>query len=176
MGSGIESYFENKPKVYKYATNLLLILLYFGLFVAYSLIDNYKNKGSKLGMTTSITVVIIDFFILLMFLSKVVKMPSFLAFLFFAIRIMIFTFGKGGWIYGYMVAYILISIVITHEIVDKYFPFVIKFSAIDFVQLNNKKKDNTDIAKYPEALIIVISVAMIGTVAITTTFLKTDSV
>lgn len=158
-------------------TNFILFVLYAGLFAAYSIIDHYQNGHSKLGLTTSITVIIIDFFILLMFLARVVKMASFLAFLLFVIRILIFTFGKGGWIYGYMVAYILLGVVITHDVVDKRFPYSTQFDSLDFVNLREKNvRQFNDIARYPEALVVVISIAMIGTVAITTTFLDSDSV
>jgi hypothetical protein len=72
MGAGLKSYFSERHPGLKHATNLLLLCLYFGLFVGYSLIDYYQNKKSLLGMTTSITVAIIDFFVILMFSARVV--------------------------------------------------------------------------------------------------------
>jgi len=170
LGAGIHTYFSRQPKICSVAFNLTLLSLYGGLFVAYALIDYTTNEKSLLGVTTSITVLIVDIFILIMFMAKIVQQPAFLAFILFAARILIFSFGSTGWIYGYMVSYILISVVISHSIVGKHFPFSLNFNSIDIMKLKPKKRSFLDLSKYPEVLLVVISILLVATVAITTTF------
>lgn len=153
------------------AFNIVVLFLYGGLFVAYSLIDYTTNDKSLLGLTTSITVFIVDIFIMIMFMAKIVREPAFLAFLIFTSRILIFSFGSTGWIYGYMVSYILISVVISHAIIAKHFPFNLNFSSVDIVKnLKPKQRSFLDLSKYPEVLLVVISLLLVMTVSITTTF------
>jgi hypothetical protein len=93
MGAGLQTWMQEQPPGVRFITNIVLLCLYGGLFAAYSLIDYYTNNHSSLGLITSVTVIIVDVFIVGMFFARIIKQPAFLSFLLFATRILIFAFG-----------------------------------------------------------------------------------
>lgn len=139
-------------------------------FILYSIIDFKQNDRSKLGIVTSVSVFFCDVFVLIMFNARIIKMPAFLSFLVFASRILIFTSGIDRWMYGYMIAYMMVSIVISHEIIAKHFPYMLDFETTDFVKLKKATHQKNNLAKFPEALLIFISILLVTTVALTTAF------
>lgn len=149
---------------------MLLITIYLGLFALYSYIDFKQNDRSKLGIITSVTVFVCDIFVFSMFSARLIKTPSWLSFLLFASRILIFAFGIDGWMYGYMIAYMMVATVISHEIIAKHFPYKADFDSIDFVKLKKQLYEVNNLAKFPEALLIFISLLLVITVALTEAF------
>jgi hypothetical protein len=64
----------------------------------------------------------------------------------------------------------MIGAVISHAIIAKNYPYALDLDSIDFVQLKKKQHEYLDVSKYPEVLLIVVSIILIATVALTTTF------
>ena len=113
---------------------IILFVLYLGLFVGYSIIDYYRNDSAQ-GIITSILIVILDLFILMMYFAKVSRELALIVFFFFFSRICIFSFGRDYWLFGFMIVYIVLGVFCSHAIAEKRFPFSVNFKTVDLSKI-----------------------------------------
>lgn len=113
---------------------IILFVLYAGLFVGYSVIDYHRNDSAQ-GIITSIVIMILDLFILMMYAAKVSREPALIVLFFFFSRICIFCFGQDYWLFGFMIVYIVLGVNCSHNIAEKRFPFSVNFKTVDLSKI-----------------------------------------
>lgn len=91
--------------------------------IALSLILYLQDNKSKLGIITSFSVVLMDFFSFLIYQSDMVDTPVIVVILLIINRIMMVSLGQAYFIYGYMLLYIMYSIAFVLQIAKNRFPF-----------------------------------------------------
>jgi hypothetical protein len=91
--------------------------------IALSAILYLKDDKSKLGIITSISVVLMDTFSFLIYQSDMVDTPIIVVILLIINRIMMVSLGQNFFIYGYMLLYIMYSVAFVFQIARNRFPF-----------------------------------------------------
>jgi hypothetical protein len=115
--------FNSKPA----ATQTLVKIIVLGLsvlpLVALSLLLYLFDDKSKLGIITSISVVLMDVFSFLIYHSDMVESPIMVVILLIVNRLMMVSLGAKYFIYGYMLLYIMYSFAFVYQIARNRFPF-----------------------------------------------------
>ena len=83
----------------------------------------YRDNENKLGLITSVSVVLLDSFNFLMFKFKIIEKPIGIVSLLIVTRVLMISFGEGYWIFGYMVLYICYAVLLGWLIAKNHFPF-----------------------------------------------------
>lgn len=93
---------------------ILIIYAYF--------LYKYDDKN-KMGIITSISVALMDFFNFLLYQSEMVDSPAQVVGLLIINRILMVSLGQDFWIYGYVILYVLYGLVFVFQIARNRFPF-----------------------------------------------------
>jgi hypothetical protein len=88
-----------------------------------SLLIYFNDGKSKLGIITSISVVLMDVFSFLIYHSDMVDSPIIVVILLVINRVMMVSLGANYFIYGYMLLYIMYSLAFVYQIARNRFPF-----------------------------------------------------
>jgi hypothetical protein len=101
------------------------IVLFLSLLplVALSVILYFKDDNSKLGIITSVSVVLMDVFSLLIYHSNMVETPIMVVILLISNRVMMVALGQNFFIYGYILLYIFYSVAFVYQIARNRFPY-----------------------------------------------------
>jgi hypothetical protein len=91
--------------------------------IGLSLLLYFKDDSSKLGIITSVSVVLMDFFSFLIYHSDMVDSPIIVVILLIVNRVMMVALGSAYFIYGYMLLYIMYSSAFVYNIAKNRFPF-----------------------------------------------------
>jgi hypothetical protein len=91
--------------------------------IALSVILYLKDEKSKLGIITSISVVMMDTFAFLIYQSDMVDSPIIVVILLIINRIMMVSLGQNYFIYGYILLYLMYSTAFVFQIARNRFPF-----------------------------------------------------
>ena len=123
MGSGLVSQFNAKPKgVQRMVKGIILGLSVLPL-VGLSLSLYLGDDKSKLGIITSVSVVLMDVFSFLIYHSDMVDSPIIVVILLIVNRVMMVSLGSAYFIYGYMLLYIMYSFAFVYNIAKNRFPY-----------------------------------------------------
>jgi len=168
FGGGFQRKFNAAPLAVKRGINIGLAVLYFVMLVVYAWTVHYFDEGSKMGIVTALTVLIQDFYLFLLFNSRLIGRPSFLAMIVFASRILVYGGGATYWIYGYMINFMWLSFYLSWRVAQIRFPFSaqLKYQVLP----SFKQKIFVDIARFPEFILILITVGLICTIAVVEAF------
>ena len=123
FGAGFQSLTLSRSRACKFGMHLLLATLYFGVLALYSYIVYDFDNGSKLGVVSSVAVVINDIYVVLMYNARIIKRISIMVLIVFCSRFFILLGGSDFWIYGYLVIYVWLQCIIALGIVRKRLPF-----------------------------------------------------
>ena len=91
--------------------------------IGLSLILYFFDNKSKLGIITSVSVVLMDFFSMLIYQSNLVDSPILVVVLLIVNRVMMIAMGANYFIYGYMLLYIMYSLAFVYQIARNKFPY-----------------------------------------------------
>ena len=123
LGSGLVATFNAKPlSVQRMVKGIILFLSVLPL-AALSLLLYLNDDKSKLGIITSVSVVLMDVFSFLIYHSDMVDSPIIVVILLITNRIMMVSLGSSYFIYGYMLLYIMYSFAFVYNIAKNRFPF-----------------------------------------------------
>jgi hypothetical protein len=164
FGGGFQASFKNSSKKARNCTNLMLLILYCGSFFGYAYSDLVWDD-SKLGLATAITIACCDAYLWLLFKASFVKRLSGLTSIAAASRILVFGGGKSFWIYGYMIYYMLFSVVLMGYIVRKRFPYATAITQDSILDDSRLRMTFHDVAALPEFILLVSTVGLILTVS-----------
>ena len=78
-----------------------------GVLAAYSYVIYKFDNSSKMGIVTSVSIVLMDFFLLGLEESGMVSRPATIISLLILNRALMIGMGSEYWIYGYMVLYLI---------------------------------------------------------------------
>ena len=84
--------------------------------------DGTKGTHNKLGILTTVSIVLMDIFNFLLYHSGNVKAPSQIIFLLILNRALMVGLGENYWIYGYIALYLIYALVFVFQIARNYFP------------------------------------------------------
>jgi len=121
-GGGFFSRFQQRSEAFQKTVQISLLISSVLILAIYSYVVYTWNK-SKLGLITSVSVVLMDIYNFLLFKSGMIEKPIGIVFMFIVNRILFVSFGEGYWIYGYMCLYICYSVTFGWLIAKKHFPF-----------------------------------------------------
>lgn len=114
--------------------------------------------------------VICDIWLGLLYHSKILKRLSFMTGLAIITRILIFGGGKEGWLYGYMLYYILFCSIVSWTIARKHFPYATAISEDKMKDASSEKKVFVDVTTHSEFIFIFTTVAYVISVAMIQVF------
>ena len=107
-------------------------MISFLLLIAYAVIlyfvddgnveDGTKGTNNKLGILTTVSVLLMDIFNYMLYHSGNVKAPSQIIFLLVLNRALMVGLGVNYWIYGYIAPYLIYALVFVFQIARNYFP------------------------------------------------------
>lgn len=117
FGRGFQRLAMERSQAVKLAINGSLILLYIAILFLYSYLVYDMDDGSKLGLVSSVAVVINDLYMYLMYNARIIKRISLLSLIIFSSRLFIMLGGSDYWLYGYLVIYVWLQCIIALGIV-----------------------------------------------------------
>lgn len=158
---------EQSPMITK-IVNISLLVLYFGILAVYSYIDYDYNHGSKLGLVSSIAVVINDLYVYLMYNSRIISRISVLALIMFCSRIFILIGGADYWVYGYLFIYVWLECIIALGIVKKRLPLNSELLTLSENAMAEKRTKFLDLAHVPEFIFMVITIGLVCSIVVAT--------
>jgi len=176
LGGGFLTKFYARSAGFKRAVFIGLLVFSLVILAVYSLVVFWDGEN-KLGLITSVSVVIMDVYNYILFKSGMVEKPLGIIFLFIVNRILFVAFGEGYWIYGYMVLYILYATVFGWLIAKKHFPFEGDVVLENAKAAKMKTKKGKALEKYkkiiekgidPKWLLLVLTVIFIVLIAVLT--------
>ena len=100
-----------------------LLVIYAAVLFVYSYMVYDLDDKSKLGVVSSIAVVINDIFMYIMYNARIINRISLLALMIFCSRLFIMLGGSDYWLYGYLVIYVWLQCIIALGIVEKRLPY-----------------------------------------------------
>jgi hypothetical protein len=123
LGAGMVQEFNQKPINTQRIVKAIVLALALLPLVGLSLILYFFDDKSKLGIVTSVSVVLMDFFSFLLYHSDMVDSPIIVVILLLINRVMMILLGQNYFIYGYMLLYIMYSVAFVYNIAKNRFPF-----------------------------------------------------
>ena len=147
LGSGLVEEFNSKSDSVKMMIKAIVLGLSTLPLIGLSLVLYFFDDKSKLGIITSVSVVLMDVFSFLIYQSDMVDSPIIVVVLLITNRILIVSFGQNYFIYGYMLLYIMYSIAFVYQIARNRFPYegdvVLKNSTISgsFANIGSSAKN-----------------------------------
>jgi len=168
FGAGFQSLNVHSSIKCKLLVHFLLFFLYAGILAAYSYIVYDFDDRSKLGIVSSVAVVINDIYVYLMYNARIINRIAVLSLIMFCSRLFIMLGGANYWVYGYLVIYIWLELIIVLGIVRRRLPFN---SQIEMTSENApvKKTKFLDLARVPEFIFLVITVSIIVSIVVAET-------
>lgn len=122
MGEGYQSNFNNRSTEFQWTVKIGLLVCSFIVLAVYSLIF-YMDGSNKMGIITSVSIVLMDLYSLLLFKTKMVESPVGMVFLMILNRCMMIAYGDGFWIYGYMILFVVYACALSYLIAKNRYPF-----------------------------------------------------
>jgi hypothetical protein len=166
FGAGFQSLNVKGSRGCQIGTHLFLFMLYFGYLGIYSYCVYDLDDRSKLGIVSSCAVIINDLYVYLMYNARIINRIAVLTLIMFASRLFIMLGGADYWVYGYLVIYIWLQLIIALGIVKKRLPFNNESDLRDQSTLSVKKTKFLDLARVPEFIFLIITVSIIVSIAI----------
>ena len=168
FGQGFQRMAMEQSPMISRIVNIGLLVLYLGILAVYSYIDYDFNNGSKLGLVSSIAVIINDIYVYLMYNSRIISRISLLALIMFCSRFFILIGGADYWLYGYLIIYVWLECVIALGIVKKRFPLNSELLTMSENAMAAKKTKFLDLAHVPEFIFMVITVGLVCSIVVAT--------
>lgn len=122
FGRGFATLVFNRTPIIRLVINIILFLLYAGILCLFSWFVFKRDNDSKLGLVSSIAVVINDLYMYMMYNGRIINRISVLSLMVFASRAFIMLGGSDNWYYGYLVIFVWLECVIATGIVARRFP------------------------------------------------------
>lgn len=122
LGGGFQSKFNSRSAAFRLGAKIGMLVLALLILAVYSFIV-YLEDENKLGLITSVSVVLMDLFNYLLLKTELIETPGSLLFLLIMNRALMVAFGEGYWLYGYMVLYVVYSFAFMLTIAKNRFPF-----------------------------------------------------
>ena len=148
--------------------NIGLLVLYLGILAVYSYIDYDFNHGSKLGLVSSMAVVINDIYVYLMYNARIISRIYVLSLIMFCSRIFIMIGGADYWVYGYLFIYVWLGCIIALGIVKKRLPLNSELLTMSENAIAAKKTKFLDLARVPEFIFMVITISLVCSIVVAT--------
>ena len=123
LGADLVQKFNKKSKGSQRMIKMIVIAVSSLPLIALSLILYFLDDRSKLGIITSISVVLMDLFSFLIYQSNMVDAPIIVVTLLIVNRVMMVSLGQNYFIYGYMMLYIMYSTAFVFQIARNRFPY-----------------------------------------------------
>ena len=123
LGAGLVQKFNKKSAGSQRIMKLIVLAVSLLPLIALSLILYFLDDSSKLGIITSISVVLMDLFSFLIYQSNMVDAPIIVVILLIVNRVMMVSLGQNYFIYGYMMLYIMYSTAFVFQIARNKFPY-----------------------------------------------------
>jgi len=154
-----------KNSLCKKIVNASLGLVQLCILGVYTYLVYDRDDGSKLGLVTSIAVLLTDFYILLMFNARIIERISVLSLVIFSSRLFILLGGPNYWVYGYLVTFVWLECIIALGIVQRRLPLN---SEMTLASENApiKKRKFFDLARVPEFIFALIAVSLVLSIVI----------
>lgn len=92
------------------------------ILVAYALVLYFIDDSSKMGIVISIAVTCMDFFNLVLYISRMVSNASSIIILLIINRIAMVILGASYWIYGFIGLYMLYALALLYIVARNTFP------------------------------------------------------
>lgn len=164
FGAGFQSLTLARSRCCSNSLHLTLAFIYLGILGVYSYLVYDFDNGSKLGIVSSVAVMINDLYVILMYNARIINRISILTLIIFCSRLFILLGGSHYWIYGYLVIYVWLQCIIALGIVRKRLPFN---NQIDNNENKSVKKTHfMDLARVPEFIFILITVSICVSIAV----------
>lgn len=164
FGAGFQSLTLARSRCCSNSLHLTLAFIYLGILGVYSYLVYDFDNGSKLGIVSSVAVMINDLYVILMYNARIINRISILTLIIFCSRLFILLGGSHYWIYGYLVIYVWLQSIIALGIVRKRLPFN---NQIDNNENKSVKKTHfMDLARVPEFIFILITVSICVSIAV----------
>ena len=164
FGAGFQSLTLARSRCCSNSLHLTLAFIYLGILGVYSYLVYDFDNGSKLGIVSSVAVMINDLYVILMYNARIINRISILTLIIFCSRLFILLGGSHCWIYGYLVIYVWLQCIIALGIVRKRLPFN---NQIDNNENKSVKKTHfMDLARVPEFIFILITVSICVSIAV----------
>jgi len=123
FGRGFQRIAMDNSNGVKLMINGGLLVIYAAVLFVYSYMVYDLDDKSKLGVVSSIAVVINDIFMYIMYNARIINRISLLALMIFCSRLFIMLGGSDYWLYGYLVIYVWLQCIIALGIVEKRLPY-----------------------------------------------------
>lgn len=123
MGASMVQEFNSKSKAVQRTIKLVILIIAALPLAGLSVLLYLKDDKSKLGIVTSVSVVLMDVFSFLIFHSDMVDSPIIVVILLIVNRVLMVSLGSSYFIYGYMLLYIMYSTAFIYNIAKNRFPF-----------------------------------------------------
>lgn len=89
--------------------SVVVLLVY--AFVLYSVDKTADGRGSKMGIITTVSILLMDMFNLTLYHSGNIKTPSQIIILLIVNRALMVGLGQSYWVYGYLILYLMYALV-----------------------------------------------------------------
>lgn len=122
LGSGLVRNFMKAPRKLKLGIKIGLLVFAILLLLTYALLLFFLDNWNKMGFVISISVVLMDVFNLIIYLSKMVENAASITFLLIINRILMVILGEKYWIYGFMFLYCLYAVALLYIVAKQNFP------------------------------------------------------
>lgn len=160
----------------KKVVNVVFLMIYLAILAAYSYIVYDHDHGSKLGLVSSIAVIINDLYVYLMYNARIINRISIISLIMFCSRVFICLGGSDYWVYGYLVIFVWLQCIIALGIVEKRLPYNSEMIAQPAENLLSAKKTQfVNLAHVPEFIFLIIVVGLVGSIVVATA-VKPDGV
>lgn len=137
---------------------LSLIVFSLLILVGYALALFFADNWSKMGIVISISVVCMDIFNYLLYISKLLDNTTSLAVLLIINRVAMVILGKRFWVYGFMGLYVLYGIALMFLVAKNTFPLknqVVIRKKFNFKVMKTKKQLTENLKKINPFFLIV---------------------
>lgn len=149
--------------------NVVFTLIYLAILAVYSYIVYDFDHGSKLGLVSSIAVVINDLYVYLMYNARIINRISIISLIMFSSRVFICLGGSDYWVYGYLVIFVWLQCIIALGIVEKRLPYNSELVTQPADNpLGTKKTHFVNLAHVPEFIFLIIVVGLVGSIVVAT--------
>lgn len=110
LGSGLVRNFMKSGKGLKLGIKIGILVFALCLLLTYALLLFFLDNWSKMGIVISISVIFMDIFNFLIYMSKMVENAATITFLLIINRVLMVVLGEKYWIYGFMFLYCMYAV------------------------------------------------------------------
>lgn len=171
FGRGFQRLAMDRSALVKMGINGGLTLVYLTILFVYSYMVYTKGDGSKLGIVSSVAVLINDIYLYLMYNARIINRISVLALVIFCSRLFIMLGGPDYWLYGYIVIFVWLECIIALGIVQKRLPYNHELNVGAMTNPNALRKVAfVDLARVPEFIFFIIIISLVCSIVVATSF------